>query len=292
MIAITNDPCIQKQCIVRAGFLPFYHHFRTDHRMVYCDINTDMLFGKAIPDLTRWSNRPFTTDNMKKCDRFKLQLRKLYKKANLFKIVEDLDKRFKDSKGDDIKEIIQDCIKYGNTSGELLLAAGRKTGRVAYHKGKPYSDELALTAKKLHQKRKLLQLLLSCRESNANNRKIEKVQRQIKQVFLDFKALQRQAEEIRESFLNKLAEKRGNEWNLSTKAALHTILQAESSKKTYARHGQVMKGCTKGSIKHLTIPVPRYGDTLQQTSNREWESVQDDETVFALLLKKNAQQLL
>jgi hypothetical protein len=108
----------------------------------------------------------------------------------------------------------------------------------------------------------------------------------------DHKALQQQAEEIRESFLNKLAENRGNEWNLSTKAALHTIMQAESSKKTYARHGQVMKGCTKGSIKHLTIPVPRYGDTLQKKSDREWETVQDDETVFALLLKKNAQQLL
>jgi hypothetical protein len=152
MIAITNDPRIPKQCIVRAGFLPFYHHFCTDHRMVYCDINTDMLFGKVIPDLTRWTNRPFTTDNLKQCDRFKLQLRKLYKKANLFKIVEDLDKKFKDSKGDDIKELIQECIKYGNTSGELLLAAGRKTGRVAYHKGKPYSDELTQTAKKLHKK--------------------------------------------------------------------------------------------------------------------------------------------
>lgn len=119
MIAITDDPSIQKQCIVRAGYLPFYHHFCTDHRMVYCNINTDMLFGKVIPDLTWWSNCPFTTNNMKKCNRFKHQLRKLYTKVNLFKIAKDLDKRFKAAKGDEIKEVIQDCIKYGTTSGEL-----------------------------------------------------------------------------------------------------------------------------------------------------------------------------
>jgi hypothetical protein len=163
---------------------------------------------------------------------------------------------------------------------------------MTYHKDKPYSDKLALTARKLHQKRKLLKLLLSCRQSDTNNQKIEKIQQQIKQVFFEFKVLQRTAVEIRESFLQKLAEKRGNEWNLSTTASLHTIIQVESLKKTFAWHGQVMKGGTKGSIKNLTIAVPRFGDTLQQKSDREWETVNDDKTVFALLLRKNAQQLL
>jgi hypothetical protein len=161
MIAITDSPLVPKTCIVRAGFLPFYHHFCPDHRMVYCDIDTDLLFGKVFPDLTRWSNRPFTTNNIKKCNRFKTKLRKLYEKANLFKKVEELDKRFNTATGDEMKLVIKDCIKYGTTTGELLLAAGRQSGRVAYKKGKPYSDELALAAKDLHNKRKLLRLLQS-----------------------------------------------------------------------------------------------------------------------------------
>jgi hypothetical protein len=98
--------------------------------MVYCDINTSILFGKVSPDLTSWSTRPFTTNNIKKCNKFKTELRKLYRKADIFKIVEDLDKRFTAAKGQDIDSIITDCIKYGTTAGELLLVAGRKTGKM------------------------------------------------------------------------------------------------------------------------------------------------------------------
>jgi exonuclease III len=105
MIAITKSPLIPKDCIVRAGFLPFYHHFCTDHRMVYCDIDTDALFGRFNPDLTRWSTRPFTTNNIKKSFQFKTQLRKLYKKANLFEKVKELHKRFKDATGEELKKL-------------------------------------------------------------------------------------------------------------------------------------------------------------------------------------------
>jgi hypothetical protein len=89
-----------------------------------------------------------------------------------------------------------------------------------------------------------------------------------------------------------LAEKRGAEWNLSKTAALHTIIQAESSKKTFERHGLAMKGTTKGSIKNLTIAVPKYGYTKKDKEEQEWSTVTDDETMYALLLRCNAQQLL
>jgi hypothetical protein len=229
---------------------------------------------------------------MKKCNRFKTQLRKLYTKANLFKIVKELEKRFQTAGTDDIDEIIKDCIKYGTTAGELLLAAGRKTGCVAYYKGKPFSDELTMAAKKLHQKRNLLKYLQSRQQSNANNKKIEKMKQQIRQVYLELKEVQREAIATREQFMQKLAEKCAGKWNLSTTAAMHTILQTESSKKTFACHGAVMKDSTKGSIKNLTIAVPRYGSTTIEKQKQEWETVTDDETVYALLLQKNAQQLL
>ncbi len=45
-----------------------------------------------------------------------------------------------------------------------------------------------------------------------------------------------------------------------------------------------MKSDIKGSIKNLTVPVPKYGKTESETKQKEWETIQDEETVYALLL--------
>lgn len=53
-----------------------------------------------------------------------------------------------------------------------------------------------------------------------------------------------------------------------------------------------MNGRIKGSIKNLTIAVPRFRHTTKEKEKQEWETVTDDETIYALLLGKNVQQLL
>jgi uncharacterized protein YwgA len=110
-----------------------------------------------------------------------------------------------------------------------MIAAGRKTGKVAYHKGKPYSDELTIAARKLYNKRKLLKFLLSKQQSMTMTKKTSKIKQQIRDAYHEFKEIQRNPESIRKKFLDDLAEKRGGEWNLSSTAALHTIMQAEAS---------------------------------------------------------------
>jgi hypothetical protein len=92
LIAITNDISVPKHSIKSAGYLPFYHHFCSDHHLVYCDIDMSVLFGHVQPDLTRFLRRPFTTNNVDKCERFKTIVCKLYKKSNIFEIIEKLDK--------------------------------------------------------------------------------------------------------------------------------------------------------------------------------------------------------
>jgi hypothetical protein len=51
MIAITNHPRIPTSIVKAAGFFPHYHFFQTDHRAIYCDIDTSVLFGHFKLDL-------------------------------------------------------------------------------------------------------------------------------------------------------------------------------------------------------------------------------------------------
>jgi hypothetical protein len=41
LIAITDNPSINMDMISKAGFMPFYHEFCSDHRALYCDINNN-----------------------------------------------------------------------------------------------------------------------------------------------------------------------------------------------------------------------------------------------------------
>jgi hypothetical protein len=90
----------------------------------------------------------------------------------------------------------------------------------------------------------------------------------------------------------EIADKRAYEWKLSQQSALKIIIQAEASKKTFVRHGAVMKVGEKGSIKSLMVPIPEYRETLSETKEVEWSEIEDESTIYRMLLKKNAQQLM
>ncbi len=92
LIAITDNAAIPTTCIKRAGYLPYYHFFCTDHRFLFCDIDMKELFGNIRPDLPRFLRRPFTTQNVRQCEQFKSKVRELYTQSNIFEIVKSLDK--------------------------------------------------------------------------------------------------------------------------------------------------------------------------------------------------------
>jgi hypothetical protein len=89
-----------------------------------------------------------------------------------------------------------------------------------------------------------------------------------------------------------VAEKRAGEWNMTTAGALNIIIQSEVSKRTYARHENVMKPNEKGSIQSLMVPVPQYRATVEETKKVECIEIDDNQTTYFLLLKRNAQQLM
>jgi hypothetical protein len=115
---------------------------------------------------------------------------------------------------------------------------------------------------------------------------------QIKSAYKELRKIQGEAKDARDSFLQQVAEKRAGEWNMTTAGALNIIIQSEVSKRTYAWHGNVMKPNEKGSIQSLMVPVPQYQSTIEETKKVEWTEIDDDQTIYYLLLKRNAQQLM
>jgi hypothetical protein len=292
MIAITDSFTDPTSIVINAGYFTYYHHFQTDHRAIYCDLDTSILFGKLKIDRTRQSYRAFTTNNVKKCERFKTILRDLYSSANILNRVEQLDKRFRDMNEETFQSVVDDCITLEQTTSELLKCAGRQVRSSKYSNSKPFSDELSLAAREFKKQKNLLRYLLKKQEDDRNEYTEKRVRLQIQDAYRSLKEIQRNTEQERKAFLQRLADKRAGEWNLSQNAALNVIMQAEASKKTFERHGSVMKEQKKGSIENLTIPVPRYALTELESNKVGWETIDDEEMVFSLLLQKNAQQLM
>jgi hypothetical protein len=292
MIAISDTNDIPKHSIVKAGFMPFYFEFCSDHRAVYCDIKTSILFGKINKDNVNPSNRPFTTNNIQQCERFKTTVRKLYNKSKIFEKVRHLRHRFKNDDPIALKKTIEECQQLGTTAGQLLIHAGKKIGKKKYKHGKPYSNELDQIARRFRKEKNKLRYMRQRRQGYMSTKDEEKMIQTIKSTYKELRRIQKQAKEIRENFLMEIAEKRANEWHLTKAAALNVILQSESSKRTFARHGAVMKGGEKGSIKSLMVPIPEYRSSLEETKAVEWTEIEDNSSIYSLLLKKNAQQLM
>jgi hypothetical protein len=207
--------------------------------------------------------------------------------------VKDLQKRFEKHDLNERSDLIKECQQIGIVTSQLLLNAGRSTGKKKYTHGRPFSGELDNIAQKFRREKNKLRLmkqqrhLLTNRSDEADM--ITTVQMTYKELL---RKIQKQAKKLRQEFLMQIAEKRSYEWHLSKAAAMNIIIQAEASKRTFARHGAVMKGGEKGSIKSLMVPVPEYRSTPAETKEVEWMEIEDEQTIYRFLLKKNAQQLM
>jgi hypothetical protein len=153
MIAISDNPLISKEIINKAGFMPFYYEFCSDHRAVYCDINTSVLFGAISQDTTTFSNCAFTTNYVQQCEKFKANVRKLHKKSKIFDKVNATKKKFQSDDLNVRREVIEDCKEIGEITSQLLLSAGRKISKTKYTHGKPFSGELDAIARRFRKEK-------------------------------------------------------------------------------------------------------------------------------------------
>ena len=84
MIAITNDARIPPKAICRLGIAPHFTTFNTDHRFMYCDLDTRYLFGEIHHDLTRPIFRTFTSNHVQKSSKYVDKLIEHYNKSKVW----------------------------------------------------------------------------------------------------------------------------------------------------------------------------------------------------------------
>jgi hypothetical protein len=150
--------------ISKAGFMPFYHEFCSDHRALYCDINTKCLFGAINKDNMNPSNRPFTTSNIKQCEKFKNKVRQLYTRAKVFEKVNDLKSRLQSNNTDEQPKVIEECKSLGTVTSQLLINAGKCVGKKKYTHGRPFSGQLDQIARKFRRKKNKLRVIREQRQ--------------------------------------------------------------------------------------------------------------------------------
>ena len=81
--------------IKRAGFLPFYHPFATDHRGLFLDLHIKTIFGKITVDTTKHIYRQFNTSNTKRCDKYIKKLEEYFlEHSKLFQKTANLQQKF------------------------------------------------------------------------------------------------------------------------------------------------------------------------------------------------------
>ena len=81
---ILVSPNIDNKDVTKAGILPFYSITSSDNRPQYIDINMESLFEDTSMDLTKISNKRFTTKNIRKCEIYLKTLYQSFQEANIF----------------------------------------------------------------------------------------------------------------------------------------------------------------------------------------------------------------
>ena len=75
--------------------LTFYDGYPSDHRALFADLKWEYLFTHANTDSTRKTHRRFTTDNVKKTDKYLHNLERLLEEARIFKKIKKLEEEIK-----------------------------------------------------------------------------------------------------------------------------------------------------------------------------------------------------
>ena len=120
----------------------------------------------------------------------------------------------------------------------------------------------------------------------------ERVKKDLKEAQLELRATQQSSHMIRQEHLERLAEKRCHQWQMSSAEALHIIKESEKSKQLHAKHRRLLGSNNDGTLRNLMIPAPVTGYKNNVKDKRLYTSINDSTTMFNLLLKRNFKHLM
>ena len=294
LIAISNG--VRVSAIKRSGYLPFYEGYMSDHRALYIDIEAKEIFTNANPNTNLMVYKRFTTDRVKKCDRYIQLLESYILEAKIEKKVEKLRwemERHLEEGGRDEKKMIEECKKLCEKVAQLMTASEKRVGRKQYNNGYPSSRKLKEAGNAVFEARKKMRYEKTKKHSDAE--KIYEHVVDIKDCKRALKETQKNATKEREDDLLLLAEKRAEEWNLTAAKAIIVIKEAEVSRKMHRKQRQYLKPVRDGHIQRILVPAPVQGIVPQErhvTDASVQYTVEDPKEIFNILLRQNYKSLL
>ena len=286
---------IDDSAIVRAGYAPFYFNFFTDHRGVFIDIDIESIFQCTRPDTTRHIYKRFTTGQIPKCSRYLKKLEDSMEKVKIFSKVQELEVKYHEYMIDKNSHDREDLIKKTqNLSGkvtELMKCAERQAGPLPYKDGFPDSPDLRRAAFLVIRLKKYLRLTsLGIIQHEDEDRK--KVLQDLRDSQLELRRIQKSAHEIRQVHLERLADKRSHQWQMSSSEALHIIKESEKVKKLHSKHRRLLGQNNEGTLRSLMVPAPVTGLRNNVKDKRLYTRINDSKLMFNFLLKRNFRHLM
>ena len=286
---------VSDQAIVRAGYAPFYFNFFTDHRGVYVDLDIESIFNSTRPDTTRPIYKRFTTLHVPKCAKYLQKLDELMENSKIFQQVDDLEEEYEEYSKERSEEERERLIKMMKTLCEkvtqFMKRAEKRSGPLPYRDGFPDSPQLRKVAFKVIRLKKYLRLI-SLGTIQAIEEERGKAAKDLKNAQLELREAQRSANTLREKHLEKLADKRSYQWQMSSAEALHIINESEKSKKLHGKHRRLLNKDNEGTLRSLMVPIPITGIKNNIKDPRTYTTITDSTTMFNTLLRRNFNHLL
>ena len=286
---------VQDTAIVRAGYAPFYYNFFTDHRGVFVDLDIESIFYSSRPDTNRPIYKRFTTLHVPKCTRYLKKLEELMENSRIFQQVDELEIKFKkleENNSNILKETLINRTKIlFKKVTDFMICAERNAGPKPYKDGFPDSPRLRQVAFKVIRIKKYLRLVATgtiikdeAEKKNAAD--------DLKKAQMELREAQKSSILLRQEHLERLADKRCRQWQMSSAEALHIINESEKSKNLHGKHRRLLKQGHEGTLRTLLVPAPITGLENNEKDPRLYTSVTDSKTMFNILLKRNFRHLI
>ena len=294
MIAISQD--LNSEAIKKAGCLPFYSHFLTDHRGIYVDIDITTLFNKVYEDTTRSTYKRFTTASVQKCNIYLKELEDSMEKSRVFQKVEKMKRTMyniinKRQDGKDLKRVIQECKALNKRVTELMIHSEKKCGRAVYTEGLPYSRELWTANKIAFEKKKQLKLI-EAGYYEATEEEKETAEKEFRYAKERFIQAQRIAPELRKKWIQDLSKKRAVQWNMERVNAIRIIEETELVRNSNKRQARWLKPRRHGQLRSLLVPAPKINAKNNIYDISSYIEIENPDDIFNVLLRRNYHHLL
>ena len=293
MIACSDH--LKDTAIVRAGYAPFYFNFFTDHRGVYVDLDIECVFHSPRPDTTRAIYKRFTTIHVPRCSKYLHKLEELLDGSKIGKQIDELEIKYKEHGKNECIETKEEIIKTTKVLfkkvTEFMICAEKWAGPKPYKDGFPNSPQLRRTAFKVIRIKKYLRLI-SLGNISADKEEIDRAAGDLKQSQIELRGAQKNANIIRQEHLERLADKRCHQWQMTSAEALHIINESEKSKRLHGKHRRLLRKDHEGTLRQLLIPAPVTGLVNNVKDPRLYTSINDSNQMFNVLLQRNFNHLV